>query len=49
MRKLLFLIMVFVATIGSTMAQKTITGNVTDELGTPLPGVTVFVKGTTIG
>jgi hypothetical protein len=40
MRKLLFLIMVFVVTISSTMAQKTVTGNVTAD-GSPLPGVTV--------
>ncbi len=49
MRKLLFLIMVFVATIGSAMAQKAVTGTVTDDTGAPLPGVTVFVKGTAIG
>jgi len=48
MRKLLFLIMVFVATISSAMAQKTVTGTVTAE-DTPLPGVTVVVKGTTVG
>jgi TonB-dependent starch-binding outer membrane protein SusC len=48
MRKLLFLIMVFVVTISSTMAQKTVTGNVTAD-GSPLPGVTVVVKGTTVG
>lgn len=29
--------------------QKTITGNVSDETGQPLPGVNVVVKGTTIG
>lgn len=49
MRKLLFLLMVFVVTISSTMAQKTVTGTVTDDIGAPLPGVTVFVKGTAIG
>ncbi len=48
MRKLLFLVMVFVVTISSTMAQKTVTGTVTAE-DAPLPGVTVVVKGTTIG
>ncbi len=48
MRKLLFLLMVFVATIGSAMAQKTVTGTVTAEEA-PLPGVTVVVKGTTVG
>src|SRR5690606_6332822 len=49
MRKLLFFVMVFIVTISSTMAQKTVTGTVTDEAGAPLPGVTVFVKGTAIG
>jgi len=29
--------------------QKTITGNVSDETGQPLPGVNVVVKGTTVG
>ena len=48
MRKLLFLLMVFVATIGSAMAQKTVTGTVTAE-DSPLPGVAVVVKGTTVG
>ena len=41
--------MVFIVTISSTMAQKTVTGTVTDDTGAPLPGVTVFVKGTAIG
>ncbi len=48
MRKLLFLLMVFVATVSSAMAQKTVTGSVTTE-GAPMPGVTVVVKGTTTG
>jgi len=48
MRKLLFLLMVFVVTISSTMAQKTVTGTVTAE-NAPLPGATVVVKGTTVG
>ncbi|WP_299580488.1 TonB-dependent receptor [uncultured Sunxiuqinia sp.] len=42
-----------VLTPGSTSSnlqqQKTISGKVTDALGQPLPGVTVLVKGTTIG
>ncbi|MBL7764104.1 MAG: carboxypeptidase-like regulatory domain-containing protein, partial [Chitinophagaceae bacterium] len=33
----------------STFAQQTITGKVTDNTGTPLPGVSVKVKGTTRG
>ena len=48
MRKLLFLLMVFVVFISSTMAQKTVTGTVTAE-DAPLPGVAVIVKGTTVG
>ncbi len=49
MRKLLFLIMVFAVSIGSAMAQKKVTGKVTDASGAPLPGVTVFIKGTATG
>ncbi len=49
MQKLLLLLMVFIVTISSAIAQKAITGTVSGEDGTPLPGVTVFVKGTTIG
>ena len=33
----------------STQQKKTITGKVTDTKGEPLPGVTVIVKGTTVG
>jgi TonB-dependent starch-binding outer membrane protein SusC len=36
-------------TSGSAQQQKTISGKVTDESGEPLPGVTVLVKGTTLG
>ncbi|KOH43641.1 TonB-dependent receptor [Sunxiuqinia dokdonensis] len=32
-----------------TQQQRTITGKVTDSSGTPLPGVTIYVKGTTMG
>ena len=32
-----------------TLQQRTVTGAVTDQSGQPLPGVTVIVKGTTIG
>jgi TonB-linked SusC/RagA family outer membrane protein len=34
---------------GNLMAQKTITGKVTDEKGIPLPNASVIVKGTTTG
>ncbi|SHI56452.1 TonB-linked outer membrane protein, SusC/RagA family [Tangfeifania diversioriginum] len=44
------LLVVFMAfTMGVNAQQKTIQGNVTDETGAPLPGVTVVVKGTTQG
>ena len=49
MQKRLLLLMVFMALMVSAMAQKTITGTVTDENDTPLPGVTIVVKNTTIG
>lgn len=35
--------------IGATIAQRTITGTVTDQSGAPLIGASVLVKGTTIG
>ncbi|MFH6602837.1 SusC/RagA family TonB-linked outer membrane protein [Maribacter algicola] len=35
--------------LSATYAQSTITGTVTDETGTPLPGVSVVVQGTTTG
>jgi TonB-dependent starch-binding outer membrane protein SusC len=49
MQKLLFLLMVFVVAVNSAMAQKVVTGKVTDAGGAPLPGVTVFIKGTATG
>lgn len=49
MQKLLFLLMVFAISISNAMAQKTVTGKVTDANGAPLPGVTVFIKGTATG
>ena len=48
MRKLLFLLMVFAISVSNAMAQKTVTGKVTAD-GSPLPGVTVILKGTTNG
>jgi len=48
MQKLLMFLMVFIATFSSAMAQKTVTGTVTSD-NSPLPGVTVLVKGTTVG
>ena len=49
--KMLFsMILILVLMTGMAFAQqKSISGKVTDESGTPTPGVTVVVKGTTIG
>jgi TonB-linked SusC/RagA family outer membrane protein len=41
--------MVFIVSISSAIAQKGVTGKVTDDTGQPLPGATVLVKGTTTG
>ena len=46
----LILVLILFAGINMIYAQqKSVTGSVTDELNVPLPGVTVMVKGTTIG
>ena len=49
MQRLVFLFIMLIATLSSAIAQQTVTGTVTSEDGTPLPGVTVVVKGTAIG
>lgn len=49
MQKLLSLLMVLIVTVTSAMAQKSVTGKITDDSGQPLPGATVLVKGTTNG
>jgi len=50
MRKLLLLMGVVVITIGQLVAQsRTITGKVTDTDGSPVPNVSVLVKGSSIG
>lgn len=44
------LVLLCVFAFSTTLAQeKTITGTVTDDTGGPLPGVSVLIKGTTIG
>lgn len=48
-RSLLFAIMIFMASTGLVLAQKTISGTVTDANKSPLPGVSIVVKGTTTG
>ena len=50
MKRLLLLIYVFLFAIGSTLAQRTVTGRVTSETdGSGIPGVNVVLKGTTTG
>lgn len=49
MRKLLLTLTAFLLFAGSLLAQKTVTGTVTDDKGTPLPNVSVVVKGSTTG
>jgi len=43
------LILTLFLTFNLTFAQRTITGNVSDESGVPLPGVNVVIKGTETG
>lgn len=47
-RKILFLLFITLS-FGFLYAQKTVSGTVLDETGTPLPGASVVVKGTTNG
>ncbi len=49
MKKILQLLIVLAGISLSLSAQKVVTGKVTDENQTPLPGVSVQVKGTTVG
>lgn len=49
MRKLLALLAAFLLFAGGLLAQKTVTGKVTDDKGNPLPNASVMVKGTNTG
>lgn len=50
MRKLVSIVFVLLLSITQTFAQqKTVTGKVTEEDGTPVPNATVQVKGSTVG
>jgi len=49
MRKLLIMLIMLMGFIGTSLAQKTVTGTVTDEASNPLSGVTVVVQGTSVG
>ena len=47
--KHLYLLMSFVLAMQSSLAQRTITGIVSDEFGVPLPGATILEEGTSNG
>ncbi|MEP1097261.1 MAG: SusC/RagA family TonB-linked outer membrane protein [Cyclobacteriaceae bacterium] len=49
MRKILLLSTLFFFAVASVMAQRTVSGKVTDDTGEGLPGVNVVIKGTTNG
>ncbi len=49
MRKLLLTLTAVLLFTGSLLAQKTVTGKVTDDKGNPIPNASVLVKGTTTG
>lgn len=49
MRKLYLLLLAVVCLAGQAIAQRVITGKVTDEKGSPLANVSVLVRGTTTG
>jgi TonB-dependent starch-binding outer membrane protein SusC len=49
MQKRLLLLLLLIASFGVAIAQKTVTGVVTDESKLPLPGVSIVVKGTNVG
>ena len=49
MRKLLLTVTAFLLFAGVLLAQKTITGRVTDDKGNPIPNASLIIKGTTTG
>jgi TonB-dependent starch-binding outer membrane protein SusC len=49
MRKLLALLTAILLFTGQLLAQKAITGKVTDEKGNPVPNTSVIIKGTNTG
>jgi TonB-linked SusC/RagA family outer membrane protein len=49
MRKLFLLLLGFLLFVAPLWAQRTISGKVTDEKGSPVPNVSIIVKGTTTG
>lgn len=49
MRKILLILFMLIGFLGTSMAQKALTGTVTDEEKNLMPRVTVMVKGTNVG
>lgn len=49
MKRVVLLLFFLVVVLGQIMAQRTITGQVTDENNDPMPGVNITLKGTTRG
>jgi TonB-linked SusC/RagA family outer membrane protein len=49
MKKVLLMLLLFVGTASMAIAQRTITGTVTDDAGEGLIGATVLVQGTSVG
>ena len=49
MKKLSLVLVLALVGISSMLAQRTITGTVTDEQGEPLIGVSIFARGTSVG
>ncbi|MEM6830568.1 MAG: SusC/RagA family TonB-linked outer membrane protein, partial [Bacteroidota bacterium] len=49
MKKIFFSLIVCLLAMASAIAQRTVSGKVTDDLGEGLPGVNVVIKGTTTG
>lgn len=49
MKKLSLILMVLIFAMGSVLAQRTVTGTVTDDTGDALIGANVLVKGTSVG
>ena len=49
MKKIYFSLIVLLLMTGQVLAQRTVSGKVTDDTGEGLPGVNVVIKGTTTG
>ena len=49
MKKLSLILAMVISTIGFAMAQRTVTGTVSDTKGEPMVGASILVKGTTTG